>query len=103
MAKKYVVRDGFVVDLEFTRDDKTKFTRTYQGGEEVTLEDDQAAPHQHKLEFASQKDRDAALEAEKKAAVAKAAAASPAELVQMLVAALQQAQAAAAPAPAPAA
>lgn len=93
MAKKYVVREGFIVNLELENEKGDKRTRTYEGGEEVVLEDDQAALHLHKLEFASQKDRDAALEAERKADIATKAQQSPAELVQALIAALSQAQA----------
>jgi hypothetical protein len=92
MAKKYIVRDGFIVFLEVTGPKGDKYERTYTSGEEVTLEDDEAAKHQHKLEFANQKDRDAALAAEKAAAQTATAATDPAVLVQMLVAALAQAQ-----------
>lgn len=100
MAKKYIVRDGFVVVQSIPRPDGTSYDRTYAGGEECTLEDADAALHAHKLEFASQKDRDAALAAEKSARVAAAAASNPAELLAALTMMLQQAQAAAAPAPA---
>jgi hypothetical protein len=102
MAKKYIVRDGFVVVLKINKPDGTSYERTTQGGEEISLEDDDAALHQHKLELASQKERDAALEAERKATVAAAARQNPVDLVTTLVAALGQQQAAAS-APAPAA
>lgn len=96
--KKYLVRDGFVVLLRMARPDGSVSEREYRGGEECTLDDDQAELHRHKLELADKRDREAALAAEKAARVAQAASGSPAELVQALVAALQQAQAAAAPA-----
>jgi hypothetical protein len=105
-TKKYVVREGFVLVLKITKATGETYERDYQGGEEVTLDDADAALHAHKLEFASQKDRDAAAEAEKRAAQSVAAAANPVELVAALIAALGQAQAAAgiaAPAPAAAA
>ena len=104
MAKKFIVRDGFVVVLKLVNPkDQSVFERTYNGGEECTLEDDQAAQHWHKLEFASQKDRDAALAAERQALQDERAGQSPADLVKALVAALAQAQQAGgvqAPAPA---
>ena len=87
--RKYIVRDGFVVVLTLTKADGTPYDRMYDGGEEVTLDDDVAAQHAHKLEYASQKDRDAALAAEQEARVAAQANNSPTELVQTLVAALQ--------------
>lgn len=92
--RKYIVRDGFVVRLTFKRPDGQSYDRDYQGGEEVALDDDAAAQHAHKLEYASQKDRDAALAAEKEARIAQAATGSPAELVQQLIAALGAAVAA---------
>jgi len=99
-SKKYIVREGFVVVLEIKRAGGEVQTRTYTGGEEVTLEEDDAKLHAHKLEFANQKDRDAALAAEQQAKVATQAQQSPAELVAQLIAALSQAQAGAAAAPA---
>lgn len=101
-TKKYTVRTGFVAQIAIAKNDGTSYLRTYGEGEEVALEDADAAQHLHKLEFSSQKDRDAALAAEQQAKVAAAAGQSPAELVQQLIAALAQAQAAAAPTPAPA-
>ena len=97
-VKKYLVREGFVVVQSIKKSDGTTYDRTYTGGEEISLDEDQAAPHIHKLEFATAKDRDAALAAEKEANVARAAANSPAELVTMLVAALQASLGTAAPA-----
>lgn len=99
MAKKYIVRTGFVVHQQLQRTDGSLYIRTYNEGEELTLDDSDAELHAHKLEYASQKDRDAALAAEKATKVAQAAAQSPAELVNQLVAALAQAQAAAGAAP----
>jgi hypothetical protein len=91
-SKKYVVRMGFVVCLMLTNAATgAQSERRYEGGEEVTLDDDQAAEHLHKLEYASQRDRDAALAAEREAKVAAAAAQSPVDLVSMLTAALGQA------------
>ena len=58
--------------------------------EPVVLDDEQALLHRHKLEFALQKDRDAALQAERDADVAAAAQQAPVQLVQQLAAALQQ-------------
>lgn len=91
-AKKYVVREGFVVFLGLVKPNGEKYERTYAGGEEVTLDDADAALHAHKLELASEKDRAAALVAEKAATQSSLAASDPAVLVQMLVAALAQAQ-----------
>ena len=100
MAKKYIVRDGFVVGHQLKTSAGETYERTYNGGEEVTLDDDVAALHLHKLEFANPKDADAARAAEKASAIAAKAASSPAQLVGDLVAALGQAQAAAAAIPA---
>ena len=100
-TKKYIVREGFIVFHEIVKPTGEKYERTYVGGEEVALEDADAAQHSHKLEFALDKDRVAALAAEKAANVTAMAANDPTALVQMLVAALAQAQgvtAAAAPA-----
>jgi hypothetical protein len=91
-SKKYVVRDGFIVFLSVISAKGDKSERTYTGGEEVTLDDADAADHIHKLEFANQKDRDAALAAEKAANITSMAASDPSALVQALVAALAQAQ-----------
>jgi len=96
MAKKYIVRDGFVVVLKLVNPkDQSEYERTYNSNEECTLEDDQAAQHLHKLEFANQKDRDAALAAERQAQQDATAAQNPVDLVKALVAALVQAQQAA--------
>lgn len=97
-TRKYLVREGFVVVLTVEKPNGDKHERTYTGGDEITLTDDDAELHKHKLEFASQKERNEAAAAEKELQVAKAAQNSPVELVQMLVQALSQAQAAAAPA-----
>lgn len=102
-TKKYIVRAGFVVVLKIHKPDGSFVERTYDGGEEVTLEDADAEMHRHKLEFALQKDRDAALAAEQQALVASKAQQSPVELVVALTAALQQSIAAAQPQAAPAA
>ena len=83
-SKKYLVRDGFVVALALFKQDGSTYERRYEAGEEVTLDDDQAAAHLHKLEFATQKDRDAALAAEQSAKVSTAAAQSPAEMMAMM-------------------
>jgi len=91
-SKKYVVRDGFIVFLTVISPKGDKAERQYTGGEEVTLDDADAADHLHKLEFAGQKDRDVALAAEKAANVTALAGSDPASLVQTLVAALAQAQ-----------
>lgn len=99
-TKKYIVREGFVVVQTITKTDGSSYERTYIGGEEVNFDSDQFALHGHKLEFASAKDREAALAAEQQARVASAAASSPAELVITLVAALQAALAGGAQAPA---
>ena len=101
MAKKYIVREGFVLFLALINAKGEAYERTHQEGEVVELDDDEAAKHAHKLEFASEKDRAAALAAEKTAAIATAAASNPVELVQALVTALAQSQGVA-PAPAPA-
>ena len=93
-TKKYIVRDGFVVVQTITKNDGSAYDRTYTSGEEVTFDDAQAALHAHKLEFASAKDREAALAVEQQAKVASAAAGSPVELVTTLVAALQAAMSA---------
>lgn len=97
--RKYLIRDGFVVVLTLTKGDGSTYTRTYEGGEEIALDDDVAALHAHKLEFANPKDREAAAKAEAEARVAEQARSNPAELIQQLVAALAQAHGAA-PAPA---
>lgn len=97
MAKKYIVREGFIVFLEVVSPKGEKYERTFSGGEEVSLEDDAAALHAHKIEFAMQKDRDAALAAETAARVKAAASGDAGTLVQSLVAALAQAQAATQP------
>ena len=100
MAKKYIVRGGFVVQQTLTKSDGSTYVRAYNEGEEVVLEDADAELHAHKLEYASQKDRDAALAAETAARQRQLATQDPAALVQQLVAALALAQSAAAPAPA---
>jgi len=99
-SKKYLVRDGFVVQIAATKSDGSTYTKEYNGGEELVLDDDIAAQHLHKLEFASAKDRDAAIAAEQQAKVFAAASQSPVELVQQLIAALSMAQQSAGVAPA---
>ena len=91
-SKKYVVRDGFIVFLKVVSSKGDVSERQYTSGEEVTLDDADAADHAHKLEFASEKDRATALAAEKAANITSMAASDPAALVQALVAALAQAQ-----------
>lgn len=101
-SKKYIVRTGFVVALAILAKDGSIKERRYEGGEPLELDDEQASEHLHKLEFASQKDRDAAEAAEKEAAIVKAAHQSPIDLVGALTKALAQAMASAggqAPAP----
>lgn len=83
-TKKYLVRTGYVVVLALINAAGTTYERRYEGGEDVTLDDDQAAQHQHKLEFANAQDRDAALAAERIARVGQAAAQSPAEMMAMM-------------------
>lgn len=83
-SKKYTVRAGFVVALLLQKQDGGSYERRYESGEELTLDDDQAEQHLHKLEFATQKDRDAALAAEQSAKVTTAAAQSPAEMMAMM-------------------
>jgi hypothetical protein len=90
-TKKYVVRDGFVVVQQTKLPDGKTGERRFESGETVSFDDAEAALHAHKLEFASQKDRDDALEAEKAAHVAKQAGMQPADLVEALVKALGQA------------
>jgi hypothetical protein len=100
-SKKYVVRDGFIVFLKVVSSKGDVSERQYTSGEELTLDDADAADHIHKLEFANQKDRDAAVAAEKAANVTAMAGSDPGSLVQALVAALAQAQGLQAPAAAP--
>lgn len=100
-SKKYFVRLGFVVCLMVLNQATGKETeRRYEGGDELTLDDDQAALHLHKLELADPKDRKAAEKAEQEAKVAAAAAQSPVDLVGMLTSALAQAMVAAGGVPA---
>lgn len=95
-SKKYIVRTGFVVHLVLAKQDGSTYTRVYEEGEELTLDDADAELHAHKLEYASAKDREAALAAEAQARQNQRAAQDPAELVRQLTAALAQAQAQAA-------
>nr|WP_316642878.1 hypothetical protein [uncultured Roseateles sp.] len=99
--KKYIVRDGFMVVLEIKQADGSVHKRTYASGDEVSLDDDAHAQHAHKLEFANEKDRAAALATEKESRIQAAATNSPADLVNALIAALGQAlnQGQAVPAP----
>ena len=101
-TRKYTVRLGFVVVLSMLKANGEKYERTYDGGEEVALDADQAALHAHRIEFANPKDREAALAAEQEAAIAAKATASPVDLVQALTAALSQAMQANAPPSTPA-
>ena len=90
--KKYIVRDGFVVLLEITQPNGDVRTREFASGEELQLDDADAARHAHKLEFASLRDREAALAAEQAAVTRQAAGSDPAALISQLVAALAMAQ-----------
>jgi hypothetical protein len=100
-TKKYLVRDGFVVVLKIARADGGFTERTFTSGDEVQLEDGDFSLHAHKLEFSSQKDRDAALAAEKTAAAARVAA-QPVDVIKqladLLALAVSQTPAATAPA-----
>lgn len=89
--KNYVVRDGFVVVQKLMTSDNKPYERTTAGGEPITLDDDEAAQHAHKLELANPKERAAALAAEQEAKVASHANNAPVALVQTLVEALQHA------------
>lgn len=91
MPKNYTVREGYVVILTTEGADGKKYDRTFIGGDTVKLDDDQAALHLHKLEYADEKDRAAALKAEE-VERAKTQAADPVRLISDLVAALSQAQ-----------
>lgn len=94
-SKKYTIRDGFVVVLERTLPNGDKSERRYEGGELVELDEETAAGHLHKLEFAEKADRKAALAAEEEARLAAAANSNPVDLVKMLSEALVQAMVAA--------
>lgn len=83
-TKKYLVRTGYVVVLALINASGATYERRYEGGEEVTLDAEQAAQHEHKLEFASQQDRDAALAAEHAAKIGHAAAQNPADMMAMM-------------------
>src|SRR5690242_407763 len=93
MAKKYIVRDGFIVNLIATASNGEEHEKKAIGGEIIELDDSVADRHLHKLEFADKKDRDAALKAEQERKVASMATANPAQLIQQLTAALAQATA----------
>ena len=93
-TRKYIVRDGFVVHLLLGRADGSTYTRTHEAGEELQLDDNIYAKHAHKLDYASEKDRAAALAAERAAAVAERARQDPGELIRQLTDALAQARAA---------
>ena len=87
-TKKYIVRDGFVTTLALAKNDGSTYEKRYEGGEEVTLDDAQAALHRHKLEFADQADRDAEMQAEHDKAVATAKSQATPELIKQLAEAL---------------
>ena len=93
-TRKYIVRDGFVVHLILARADGSTYTRTHESGEELQLDDDAYAQHAHKLDFAAEKDRAAALALERAAAAAERAQHDPAELIRQLTDALAQARSA---------
>lgn len=97
-TRKFVVRDGFVLHLQFQRPSGDAYSRTHEAGEQIELTDEQHALHGHKVEFASDKDRAAALAAERAASVAARAAQDPAELIRQLTEALAQARGAGGPA-----
>lgn len=91
MAKRnYIVREGFVLWRQVTNDKGSTTERFHDAGETVALDDDEAAMHGHKLELADEKDRAAALKAEKIADVANKANMAPADLVAALAAAIAQ-------------
>lgn len=92
-TKNYKVREGFVVvqRVKNTTSPGGAYDKVIQGGETVALDDDTAAQHAHKLEFADEADIEAALAAEQQAAVAKHATNAPVALVSTLVEALQHA------------
>lgn len=84
-SKKFIVRAGYVVVLAFINATNGNTSeRRFEGGEEVALDEDQAAQHLHKLEFASQRDYDDALAAEREARMRHAAHQSPADVMSMM-------------------
>lgn len=95
MAKKFIVREGFVVLLTLPVPGKPKETyeRRHEAGEVIELDDDQAALHLHKLELADPKAREKALAAEQAAAASKVTQSDPATFATLLADAIRQAMA----------
>jgi microcystin-dependent protein len=95
--KLFLVRDGFVVDLETitkgTGGSETKSVKTLGGGEKIQLTYDEYLEHAHKLEYANQKDIDAALEEEAERAKAKTVADPLAAFTHLITAIMTQAAA----------
>ena len=98
-SKQYTVRTGFVLVLEEKRPNGQILTRNFNEGDLIELSDEQYALHAHRLEYADKKDIDAALKAERAAAVASAASTlGAADLVALMAQALAAQQAATIPA-----
>ncbi|MDR5170725.1 hypothetical protein IHQ56_02730 [Methylobacillus flagellatus] len=95
--KNFVVRDGFVVELETetksTGGVVSKSRKTLGGGEQIALTYDEYLVHAHKLEYADEKDRKAALEEEEERAKAKVVADPLTAFSHLLSAIVAQAQA----------
>lgn len=89
--KNFIVREGFVVELETeskgTGGVVSKSRKLLGGGEQVALTYDEYLVHAHKLEYADEKDRQAALEEEEERAKARVVA-DPLAAFNHLVAAL---------------
>ena len=92
MAKKYIVRAGFVLWRPVTSAKGETTERFYDEGETLELDDAEATLHGHKIELADEKDRAAALKAEKLADTATKAGMPAADLVAALAQAIAQAQ-----------
>lgn len=90
-TKKFQVRAGFIVYLETLKSNGEKSQKAYDGGEEVTLDEDQYKAHAHKLEFASAKDRDAQAAAEVEQAAQRLEVSGPNNMVDVLAAAMAKA------------
>ncbi|MFL9610185.1 hypothetical protein ACKF11_08890 [Methylobacillus sp. Pita2] len=95
--KNFTVREGFIVELETeakgTGGTVTKSRKTLAGGETVALTYDEYLVHAHKLEYADEKDRKAALEEEDARAKAKVVADPLSALNHLLSAITTHAQA----------
>lgn len=76
--KNFTVREGFIVVLETetksTGGVVSKSQKILGGGEQIALTYDEYLIHAHKLEYADEKDRKAALEEEEERAKAKVVA-----------------------------